>query len=106
MDNSRIVFLINDQVRAVKAKYEDSGAAEMFKTFDATIQVGDLAVVQSTTRHMMTVVKVTEIDVDVNRLAMLDYAMFLHNEAPCGCFGSPEHVKDWIAQGGLAGLLA
>lgn len=66
MDNSRIVFLINDQVRAVKAKYEDSGAAEMFKTFDATIQVGDLAVVQSTTRHMMTVVKVTEIDVDVN----------------------------------------
>ncbi len=43
---------------------------------------------------------------DVNRLAMLDYATFLHNEAPCGCFGSPEHVKDWIAQGGLAGLLA
>lgn len=43
---------------------------------------------------------------DVNRLAMLDYAMFLHNEAPCGCFGSPEHVKDWIAQSGLAGLLA
>lgn len=66
MDNSRIVFLINDQVRAVKAKYEDSGSAEMFKTFDATIMVGDLAVVQSNTRHMMTVVKVTDIDVDVN----------------------------------------
>jgi len=41
---------------------------------------------------------------DVNRLAMLDYAMFLANEAPCGCFGSPEHVKDWIAQGGLNGM--
>lgn len=66
MDNSRIVFLINDQVRAVKAKYEDTGAAEMFKTFDATVKVGDLVVVQSTTRHMMTVVKITEVDVDVN----------------------------------------
>lgn len=66
MDNSRIVFLINDQVRAIKAKYEDNGPAEMFKTFDATLAVGDLAVVQSGTRHMMTVVKVTEVDVDVN----------------------------------------
>lgn len=66
MDNSRIVFLINDQVRAVKAKYEDTGSAEMFKTFDATIKVGDLAVVQSGTRLMMTVVKITEVDVDVN----------------------------------------
>ena len=66
MDNSRIVFLINDQVRAVKAKYEDTGSAEMFKTFDPTIKVGDLAVVQSNTRHMMTVVKITEADVDVN----------------------------------------
>lgn len=66
MDNSRIVFLINDTVRAVKGKYEDNGAAEMFKTFDQTIAVGDLAVVQSGTRHNMTVVKITEIDVDVN----------------------------------------
>lgn len=43
---------------------------------------------------------------DVNRMAILDYAMFLFNEAPCGCFGSPEHVKDWIAKRGLNGLLA
>ena len=43
---------------------------------------------------------------DVNRMAILDYAMFLFNEAPGGCFGSPEHVKDWIAKRGLNGLLA
>lgn len=66
MDNSRIVFLINDTVRAIKTKYEDGGNAEVFKTFDQTIAVGDLAVVQSSTRHLMTVVKVTEVDVDVN----------------------------------------
>jgi len=41
---------------------------------------------------------------DVNSYAMRDYAVFLTCEAPCGCFGSPEHVKDWIAQGGLRGL--
>lgn len=66
MDNSRIVFLINDTVRAVKGKYEATGTAEMFKTFDQTLAVGDLAVVQSGTRHGMTVIEVTEIDVDVN----------------------------------------
>lgn len=41
---------------------------------------------------------------DVNAYAMRDYAVFLTCEAPGGCFGSPEHVKDWIAQGGLVGL--
>lgn len=43
---------------------------------------------------------------DVNAYAMRAYAMFLHNEAPGGCYGSPEHVKDWIAQGGMKGLSA
>lgn len=66
MDNSRIVFLINDHARAVMAKYEEGGNAEMFKTFDPSIKVDDLAVVQSSTRHNMTVVKVTAVDVDVN----------------------------------------
>lgn len=66
MHNSKIVFLINDSVRAIRAKYEDAGSPEVFKTFDDTLKVGDLAVVQSGTRHMMTVVKVTEINVDVD----------------------------------------
>jgi hypothetical protein len=66
VDNSKIVFLINDQARAIMATYEPGAPAEMFKTLDDGISVGDLAVVQSTTRHMMTVVKVTAVDVDVN----------------------------------------
>lgn len=66
MDNSRIVFLINDAVRAVRGKYEENGNAEVFKTFDQTLAVDDLAVVQSGTRHGMTVVKITDVDVDVN----------------------------------------
>lgn len=66
MDNSRIVFLINDQARAVMGTYEDNAAAEMFKTMDPAVAVGDLVAVESTTRHRVTVVKVTAIDVDVN----------------------------------------
>jgi len=42
----------------------------------------------------------------VNTAAMVEYARFLHNQAPRGCFGSPQHVSDWIAHGGLLGLAA
>jgi len=66
MDNSRIVFLINDTVRAVLAQYEEHGKNEMFKTFDQSLKVGDMAVVQSGTRFGMTTVKITQVDVDVN----------------------------------------
>jgi hypothetical protein len=66
MDNSKIVFLINDQARALEAKYEDHAGSEVFKTMDPSIKVDDLVVVQSGTRHMMTVAKVTAVDVDVN----------------------------------------
>lgn len=30
---------------------------------------------------------------------------FLYNSTPIGCFGSPEHVKEWIKSGGLQGIL-
>lgn len=66
MDNSLIVFLINDSARAIKGQYEDGGVKTLFKTFDATINVDDFAVVESSTRHELTVVKVTEVDVDIN----------------------------------------
>lgn len=66
MNASKIIFLINDQVRAVKAIYEDSGTAEEFKTLDQTLKIGDLAVVTSSTRHEMTVVKITDVDFDLD----------------------------------------
>lgn len=68
MNNSTIVFLINDHVRAILATYEghDNAKPEVFKTFDPLVAVDDLVVVQSTTRHEMTVVKVKEVDVDFN----------------------------------------
>jgi hypothetical protein len=66
MHPSTILFLINDDIRAVSGKYEEHGRAETFKTMDQTLKVGDLAVVQSGTRHGMTVVEITAVDLDLN----------------------------------------
>lgn len=66
MKSSHIVFLINDDVRAIEAKYEETGKTEIFKTLDPTVQKDDMVVVESGTRWGMTVVKVTAVDVDVD----------------------------------------
>jgi aspartyl/asparaginyl-tRNA synthetase len=66
MQNSHIVFLINDEVRAIEGEYEEGGKRHIFKTFDPTIRKDDLVVVQSGTRHAMTVFKVTDVDVEIN----------------------------------------
>lgn len=66
MHPSKIVFLINDHVRAVHARYEPTGKLETFKTLDPTIDKDDLVVVESDTRWDMTVVKVEAVDVEVD----------------------------------------
>jgi uncharacterized Zn finger protein len=66
MKQSLIVFLINDAVRAIKGRYEEGGNETVFKTLDQDIKVDDFVVVQSGTRHGMTVVKVTAVDIDVD----------------------------------------
>lgn len=43
---------------------------------------------------------------DINTAAMRDWVMWLHNDAPVGCYGSPEHVRDWVAASGLCGIAA
>lgn len=68
MNYSTSVFLINKHVRAIVALYEDQPHAKptMFKTLDTSIAKDDLVVVPTETRHGMTVVKVTEVDADVD----------------------------------------
>lgn len=41
---------------------------------------------------------------DVNAAAMKVWAGFLYNEAPRGCWGSPEAVEEWQRRGGLEGI--
>lgn len=64
MNYSTAIFLINNHARALKVTYEDGANPEIVKTLDQTIKLDDYVVVETDTRHKMTVVKVVETDVD------------------------------------------
>lgn len=76
MNYSMALFLINNRARAIvcsyrpkeEAKKRSSGELNFstHKTLDPTIKVGDLVVVPTGTRHGMTVVKVEEVDIEVD----------------------------------------
>ncbi len=40
----------------------------------------------------------------INRTHLFDYVSFLYNEAPMGCFGSPDNYAMWIENGGLEAM--
>lgn len=69
MNYSTAIMLVNDNIRAIRCAYEPTqeGTKEyIFKSLDKTIKVGDLVVVPSTTRYKRAVVKVTEVDAEVD----------------------------------------
>ncbi len=66
MNYSKAVFLINDAARAITCSYETGHPDGTFKTLDPDIQKDDLVVVPTTTRHGFTVVKVVNVDVNIN----------------------------------------
>lgn len=94
MNYTTAVFLINSDVRAIRCSYEPEKIPDyIFKSLDKTIQKDDLVVVPTDTRHGMTVVKVTEVDVDpdfdsdiqmkwvVGKVDQATYASILNREA-------------------------
>lgn len=97
MNNSTIVLLINDNARAIKATYEDGHAPGIFKTLDQTIAVDDLIVVETNTRHGMTVCKVTEVDVDVDFDATAEVKWIVHRIDASAYNDILEQEKDAIA---------
>lgn len=77
MNLSTAVLLMNDKCRVIEATYmpdaegeqrdadgKPRAKRELFKTFDEAIKVGDVLIVPSSTRHKITTVKVTDVDVD------------------------------------------
>lgn len=70
MNSSKIVFIVNEAARLIQCSYDGERALDVksyqFKTLDQTIKVDDLVVVETKTRHGYTIVKVTEVDVDVD----------------------------------------
>lgn len=41
---------------------------------------------------------------DLNRNHILAYILYLHNDAPIGCWGSLQNYHEWHKKGGLKGL--
>jgi len=71
MNYTTAVMLINTNIRAIKCTYEPdtdriTQSRTLFKTLDKSIAIGDYVVVPTDTRHKMTVVKVVEVDTDVD----------------------------------------
>ena len=72
MDPSKIVFLINDKVRLIQVSYDgtpqpgDAAKHYLFKTLEQSLAVDDFVVVETNTRHGLTVCKVVEVDLDVD----------------------------------------
>jgi len=72
MNYSTAVLLINTDCRAVYGIYAPDPndeklpkeKRELFKTFDTSIAVGDIVMVPSNTRHNVTTVKITDVDVE------------------------------------------
>lgn len=70
MNYSTAIFLISDAARGVMVSYEigaDGKGKQPFrlvKTLDGAVKVGDFVVVETETRHNMTVCRVEEIDVE------------------------------------------
>ena len=77
MNYSMAIFLISNQARAISVTYEadEKAAKTIFKTLDPSIAVGDYVVVQTDTRHQMTVCKVVETDIepDFNSIALMKW---------------------------------
>lgn len=68
MHKSYSVFLINDDVRAIAVSYEpgEHAPTTLFKSFDKDLEVGDYVVIETNSRHNMTVAKVAEVDVEID----------------------------------------
>ena len=70
MHPSRNAFLTDDLCRAIRVNYDPDRNAgrreEEFKTVDPDIQVGDVVVIPTDTRHKATCVKVVAVDIDID----------------------------------------
>lgn len=72
MNYSTALFLVRKDVRAVAISYEVDAEGKgkrpftTFKTMDPSIQVGQYVVIPTGTRHDMTVVRVEEVDIEID----------------------------------------
>lgn len=70
MNYSTAIFLMSDAARGINVSYEQDSDGKgvhpytLFKSLDQSLEKGDYVVVQTDTRHHMTVCRVEEVDVE------------------------------------------
>ena len=94
MNKSLAVFLVSDDVTAVGVSYELKSDGEpvgvySYKTFDKTLKKGDFVIVPTDTRHKMTVVRIEEIDVEIDMDSTVKYKWII---GKIGCIKEYEGV--------------
>lgn len=92
MNYSTAVFLINKNVRAIACTYEKDTDAKkadrvVHKSLDPDICVGDLVIVETDTRHGMTINRVAEVDVEP------DLDSLVHMRWIVGRFDAADHER-------------
>lgn len=72
MNFDRAIFVVNENIRAIKVEYEPDVAAKggpkntsLFKTLDNKVQVDDFVIVPTNSRANMTIAQVVEVDVAI-----------------------------------------
>lgn len=66
MNHHTAVLVIKPGVRLVRGLYEHGGNHAVFKTTDKELKVDDYVVVETGTRWGMTVMKITDVDVEID----------------------------------------
>ena len=65
MHQSYNIFLVNENARVIEGAYEEGREEKtLFKTLNTSIEKGDLILVQTATRYHLSVVKVTDVDIE------------------------------------------
>lgn len=107
MNYTTAVMLINPNIRAIKAIYEPdvtdqygkvikTGQRYIFKTLDTNIQKGDLIVVPTTTRHGFTVVKVEEVDIEIDFESSIELKWVVDRVCVSGYSNVQVEESKWI----------
>lgn len=69
MNKSTVLFLVNEELKAVEVAYEEEGKyshRKIKKTFRTDLKVGDFVLVETTTRYGASIAKVTRTDVQID----------------------------------------
>lgn len=68
MNYTSAVMLFNDNIKAIKVSYDpnEDYRQYIFKTLETDLEVGDLMIVSKESKHGFTVVRVEELDVEVD----------------------------------------